>query len=203
MLTSVVIFGLILLTFTGIAFSVLNRNKLLSTYYQPNADENIYLPPARITGIACLLLIIGAVFAAAAIWQLNWPFNFNETATYVTLIALAFSLLVIIVALRLYSIKNGVIQMQFVGTGIWVPDLQPPIRRHLLLDLLSNKKFKLVKYEKICRAEHRETLSGSQIVLIETTGSSTLAVYIEDQYDAYKLIEKINAKATGIDVMNV
>jgi hypothetical protein len=203
MLVSVVIFGLILLTFTWIASRVLNRNKLLNAYYQPNAEENIYLPPARITGIACLLLIIGIGFATAAIWQLNWPFNIKEAATYITLIAFAFSLLGIIFALRLYMIRNGVIQMQFVETGIWVPDFQPPVRRHLFLDLLSNKRFKLIEYKTICKAEHRQTLSGSQIVLIETTGSTTLAVYIDDQYDAAKIINKINNKAKGIDVLNV
>jgi hypothetical protein len=203
MLVSVVIFGLILLTFIWIASRVLNRNKLLNAYYQPNAEENIFLPAARITGIAYLLLIIGFGFAAAAIWQFNWPFNFNEDATYITLIAFVFSLMVITVALRLYMIRNGVIQMQFIATGIWVPNLQPPVRRHLFLDLLANKKFKIIEYKTICRAEHRETLSGSQIVLIETTGSTTLAVYIDDQYDADKLIKKINNKATGIDVLNV
>ena len=81
--------------------------------------------------------------------------------------------------------------------------MQPPVRRHLFFDLLFNREFKLIEYKFICRAEHRETLSGSQIVLITTTGSLTLAVYVEDKYDADKLIEKINNKATGIDVMKI
>jgi hypothetical protein len=40
-------------------------------------------------------------------------------------------------------------------------------------------------------------------MVIETTGSSTLAFYAEDKHDADKLIKKVNARATGIDLMSI
>lgn len=59
MIASVITFGLLILTFAWVSTRLLKNNRPSTTYYQPNAEENIYLPPGRITGIACLLLIAG------------------------------------------------------------------------------------------------------------------------------------------------
>ena len=203
MLISIGTVAFLLLAFGIFIFQLFKKNKVIKPYYQQVFEENIHLPPARITGIACLLMLIGSAFATATLYFLQWPFNFYSFNLYINLVALAFSFMMIYYALHLYLVRNGVIQLQFTKRGIWVPDLQPPVRRHLFLDLLTNKKFKLIEYNNICRAEYRETLSGSQVVLIETTGSTTLAVYLEDKYDADKIIKKINNRATGIDVMNI
>jgi hypothetical protein len=82
-----------------------------------------------------------------------------------------------------------------------VADLKPANRRYLFLDLLYNKSFVFIKYSDICRAELRDTFTEYKVVLITITASIPVAFYAEDKQDAEKIIEKVNNRATGMDLM--
>jgi hypothetical protein len=201
MIISVLIFALIVAAFGCTIYYLYKKSTLRALTLPDDKGQNIYLPPARITGIACLLMLAGTTFGTIALIQLQWPFNFSSTYFYITLGAFLFSLCIIAYALHLYLIRERIVQLQFTDTGIWVADLKPANRRYLFLDLLYNKSFALIKYADICRAELRDTLAGPKIVLITITGITPIAFYAEDKQDAVGVIQAINNKATGIDVM--
>jgi hypothetical protein len=202
MLASALVFTVLVLAFCGVLYTLYKRRILSIQSLNRGNGKSIYLPPAKITGMCCLLLLAGASFGAASLTQLQWPFNFYSTYFYITLGAFLFSLCIIAYALYLYYIREHIVQLQFTDTGVWVADLQPANRRYLFLDLLHNRKFAFIAYTHICRAELRETFAAPKIVLITTTGSTPLAFFAEDKQDAVDVIQTINDKATGIDVMH-
>jgi hypothetical protein len=201
MLASALVFTILVLAFCSILYALYKRSILSNQSLNRGNGKSVYLPPARITGMCCLLLFVGAAFGTASLTQLQWPFNFYSAYFYITIGAFLFSLCIIAYALYLYYIRARIVQLQFTDTGVWVADLQPANRRYLFLDLLHNKKFAFIAYAHICRAELRDTFAAPKIVLITTTGSTPIAFFAEDKQDAVGVIQAINDKATGIDVM--